>query len=282
MNGFARRILRIYCALLSFYPVTFRDEFGDEMIAVFAQALMDAAERGRWAVMVVYLREVREMPINMVREYRDSIIKKEFTVNEIQKPEWSFYPTWILLTTFCIPFAFFFDLFILKVITSIVGDYIYVDGVRHITEDYLCMYAAIPIVGLLTGYLQYRLLHRYLPRMGWWVLATTGGWLLGALLIMISGWLNFWTTESFDLGLAFIVIGLTIGVGQWLLLRRCLPRAGWWVVANVLGWGLLGLIIGDSFGNFGLMLMGFLPACVTAVMLALLMNQAHPTDPQGA
>jgi hypothetical protein len=69
--------------------------------------------------------------------------------------------------------------------------------------------------------------------------------------------------------------------GQWLLLRRRLPRAGWWVGANVLGWGLLGLIIGDSFGQFGLLVLGFLPACVTGVMLALLMNWAHPTEHQG-
>ncbi len=106
-----------------------------------------------------------------------------------------------------------------------VGDYIYVDGVRYITEDYLWGYFFVPIVGLLTGLLQYGLLRRYLPHMGWWVLDTTGGWLLGALLILISGWLNFWTYESFDIDLAFIVMGFSIGVGQWLLLWRRLPWA---------------------------------------------------------
>ena len=117
--------------------------------------------------------------------------------------------------------------------------------------------------------------------MGWWVLATTGGWLLGGFLILISGWLNIWTYESFDLDLVFFVMGLSIGVGQWLLLRRHLPRAGWWVGANVVGWGLLGLITEGSMGQFGLLALGFLPACVTAVILALLMNRAHPTEPQG-
>ena len=72
-------------------------------------------------------------------------------------------------------------------------------------------------------------------------------------------------------------------VGQWLLLRRRLRRAGWWVGANVLGWVLLGLITkGNALGQFGLLLLGFLPACATAVMLALLINHAQPNEPQGA
>jgi hypothetical protein len=199
----------------------------------------------------------------------------------IKKPEWFFYPSWIILTVLCVPIAFILDLVILKVITMFVGDFIYVDGVRRITEDYLSMYTFVPIVGLLTGLLQYALLRRYLLRMGWWVWATTGGWLVGVLLIVISGRLNFWTYESFDIDLAFIVLGLSIGAGQWLLLRRRLPRAGWWVGVTVLGWGLLGLITGDTLDQFGLLAMGFLPACVTAVMLALLMNRAHPAEAQG-
>lgn len=200
----------------------------------------------------------------------------------IKKPRWSFYPAWIILSTLCIPIAFIVDLVILKIITNFVGDFIYVDGVRHITEDYLFMYTFVPIVGLFIGLLQYGLLRRYLPHMGWWVLVTIGGWVLGALLIIISVWLKFWTYESFEIDLALILMGLSIGVGQWLLLRRRLSRAGWWVGANVLGWGLVGLISGDSLDQFGLLALGFLPACVTVMILALLMKRAIPTEVQGS
>jgi hypothetical protein len=95
------------------------------------------------------------------------------------KPEWSLYPAWIILTVICFPIAFFLDLAVLLIIINVVGDYIYVDGVRHITEDYLGVSVFIPIIGFLTGLLQYWLLQLYLPRMGWWVLATAGGWFLG-------------------------------------------------------------------------------------------------------
>jgi hypothetical protein len=196
-----------------------------------------------------------------------------------EKPLWFFYPIWIILTSLCIPIAFFIDLVILRIIISFVGDFIYVDGVRHITEDYLSMYTFIPIAGLVTGVMQYGLLRRYLSRMGWWVLGTIGGWLLGVLLIAIPIWLN-WTDGSINLDLAFILMGLAIGAGQWLLLRHRLPWASWWIGANVVGWGLSGLITpGNTLNQFALFTLGTIPACVTAAMLAVLMNQAKSTQP---
>ena len=198
-----------------------------------------------------------------------------------EKPRWSFYFIWIILTSLCIPIAFFLNLVVLKIIIQFVGDFIYVNGVRHITEDYLFLYTFIPMVGLLTGILQYGLLRRYLPRMSWWVLATTAGWLLGVLLIVLSGWLKF-IDGSFNLDLTFILMGLAIGMSQWLLLRQRLPQAGWWIAANIIGWGLLALITAENtVDQFQLMAMGLLPACVTAAILALLMNQVQPTQPSG-
>lgn len=203
----------------------------------------------------------------------------------IRKPEWFFYPAWIILTALCIPLAFFLYFVIIRITMMFVGDVIYVNGVRHITEDYLMRYVFFPMVSLLTGVFQYGLLRRYLPRMGWWVLATVGGWLLG--FILIFGWPravayfglaevmnHFWAIDP-----AFVVLGLSVGVGQWLLLRRRLPRAGWWIAANVLGWGLVLPITGGSLDQFDLLVLGMLPACVMAVTFALLMNQAPPPEP---
>lgn len=198
-----------------------------------------------------------------------------------EKPRWSFYTIWIILTSLCVPIAFFLSLGILRIIIEFVGDFIYVDGVRHITEDYLLARVFVPLVGPLTGVVQYGLLRRHLPRMGWWVLATTGGWLLGGLVIAISTRL-LWTDRSPNPDLVFILMGSAIGVGQWLLLRRRLSRAGWWIGANAVGWGLLGLVTaGNALGQFGLFTLGVLPACASAAMLAFLMNQVKPTQPNG-
>jgi hypothetical protein len=196
-----------------------------------------------------------------------------------EKPERSFYFAWIVVTSLCVPIAYLLSLITLKIITYMVGDYVYVNGVRHITEDYLAMYVFVPIVSLLTGALQYGLLRHYLPRMGWWVFATVAGWLLGVLLIALTFQLGWTDTVLNDLDLLFLVMGLAIGIAQWLLLRRRLARAGWWIAANVLGWGLLGMITpGNTLDQYGLFTLGLLPGCATAAMLALHMKRVPSTE----
>ena len=201
-------------------------------------------------------------------------------MNTIRKPEWYFYPGWIFLTVLCVPVAFFITLAILRLVIHFMGAVIYVNGVRHITEDFLAIYIFIPVVGFLMGSLQYGLLSRYLPRMGGWVLATADGWILGLVLIVAGSWLNPWPQVSPDIRLAFIVLGLSIGMLQWLLLRRRLPRAGWWVLASLLGWGLLALFGNETANEYALILVGLLPACVTAATFGLLLNQAQPLEAQ--
>ena len=199
----------------------------------------------------------------------------------LKKPERSFYLGWIVLTSLCVPIAYFLSIITLKIITNIVGDYVFVNGVRHITEDYLAMYVLVPSMSLLTGALQYGLLRQYLTRMGWWVFVTVAGWFLGVLLIVLPSWLGWTDAPLNNLDLIFLVMGLAIGITQWSLLRRRLARAGWWIAANVGGWGLLGLItLDNSLGQYGLFTLGLLPACATAAMLALLMNQVPLAEPR--
>ncbi len=112
--------------------------------------------------------------------------------------------------------------------------------------------------------------------MGWWIFATISGWLLGVLLIVLM--LSFiWRGSTYNIDFIFLTLGFSIGVGQWLFLRRRLPQAGWWILANVAGWGLLALITtGNSINQYGIFALGLMPACTTAVVLALLMKQAEP------
>jgi len=197
----------------------------------------------------------------------------------LKKPAWSFYLSWIVLTAFSVPIAFFLSIIILKIITDLVGDYVFVNGVHHITEDYLAMYALVPSISIVTGALQYGLLRQYLPRMGWWVLVTVAGWFLGVLLIALPGWLGWIDAPLNNLDLIFLAMGFAIGIAQWLYLRRRFARAGWWIAANVAGWGLLALITpNNSIGQFGLFTLGLLPACATAAVLALLMSRVPSAE----
>ncbi|MBC7815223.1 MAG: hypothetical protein H7175_28960 [Burkholderiales bacterium] len=62
-------ILRLYAGLLRLYPRQFRDAYGDEMLAVFAAAVEDARQRGCGAFSLLIVRELRDLPFNLVREY---------------------------------------------------------------------------------------------------------------------------------------------------------------------------------------------------------------------
>jgi hypothetical protein len=195
----------------------------------------------------------------------------------VQKPDRYFYLAWILWTTFCIPIAYLIITALLLLVGLVIGDTVVVNGVEHITEDYLVMYFLAPVMGLVTGAVQYGLLRRILACMGGWVLATAGGWLLGMFLIMAFLRLQWMVLAQTDL--AFLVMGLSIGFAQWLVLRRRLPGAGWWIVASLLGWGLAALAnSSNTINQYTMLLLGFLPGCATAAALAWLTKHLPPAE----
>jgi uncharacterized membrane protein len=110
-------------------------------------------------------------------------IDTDMTIPARKKPGWSFYFIWVTWTTLCIPVGYAISFIPLSIITLFIGDYIYVNGVKHITEDYLGLYIIVPMIGLLIGLVQYGILRPYLARIGGWVLATAAGRALGLLLI---------------------------------------------------------------------------------------------------
>ena len=63
----------------------------------------------------------------------------------------------------------------------------------------------------------------------WWILATSIGWV--TFLIIFEGF-------SFLLFPSLIASGSLLGFGQWLVLRRHIPLARWWLLASLPGWML--------------------------------------------
>jgi hypothetical protein len=283
MSIIVRLAVRLHSAMIRLHPLSFRQEFGAEMLAVYVEAIEEARGKSRRDLLVTILREIRDFPFFLLREYWRNFTHLEpnlMTIN--RKPSWFFYPAWIILTALCVPIALGLYFVIIRGIMIFIGDRIYLNDP---TEEFLFGYIFVPAAGILMGIAQFGLLRRYLPRMGWWVLATAGGWSLGLVLILqgiLEVLTHFWGAETiyrfWAFVLAFSLLGLSIGFGQWLVLRRRLPRAGWWIGANVLGWGLLGVAAKvDTQGQY-LLLFLLLSACVTAATLALLMNPLTPAE----
>jgi hypothetical protein len=84
------------------------------------------------------------------------------------------------------------------------------------------------VMGATGGCFQWFVLRERIAGAGLWALASAVGFglALGAL-------------EAVDTGehivMAAFLMGVVSGILQWLILRRKLPRAGWWLLANLLG-----------------------------------------------
>ena len=70
LSHLARALTRLYVLLVRLYPRSFRARFEDEMRAVFAAVLDQAAQRGILALASLGLRELCDAPLALLRVYR--------------------------------------------------------------------------------------------------------------------------------------------------------------------------------------------------------------------
>jgi hypothetical protein len=66
-GSIGRRVVGCYAALLRAYPAHFRAEFGEEMRAVFADAIAEAQDD--FVLAGLFLGELRDLPLSVVREH---------------------------------------------------------------------------------------------------------------------------------------------------------------------------------------------------------------------
>ncbi len=69
MNNSLRWMAALYDTLIWFYPREFKREFANELHSVFMALAQDAAAEGSPALIMFYLRELRDFPINLVRAH---------------------------------------------------------------------------------------------------------------------------------------------------------------------------------------------------------------------
>ena len=148
------------------------------------------------------------------------------------------------------------------------------------------------LCGALLGGVQRLLLRRHLPHLEGWTLASTAGFTLGYTVV--------WALSGAGYGEAYghhalphavdaaglpggALLGAAFGAAQWLVLRRRVARAGWWVPANILGfaagWALAaGLPVDDVPAHFvgGAVLGAVLGALTGGVLLWLLAQAPRP------
>src|SRR5271157_417133 len=70
------KLLNAYKTLLKLYPIHFQNEYGEEMVIVFRNAYIDSAKISRWSVCKLGLRELRDLPTNLIREHGSDIWRR--------------------------------------------------------------------------------------------------------------------------------------------------------------------------------------------------------------
>ena len=141
------------------------------------------------------------------------------------------------------------------------------------------------VAGFAGGAMQWLLLRRRIGLSGWWVLATGAGWLFAliamvaptvAIVLRLEEFASTSTPEQarITFRLTFIVAvslaGLVLGTSQWLVLRRQVQRAGWWIPATIVAWALGGLLFLTTVLLWLRLLLLVVPPAITGVVFAWL------------
>jgi hypothetical protein len=119
------------------------------------------------------------------------------------------------------------------------------------------------ISGFMVAVFQWLVLQGRLPRPWRWILLTSIGWTTGYLIA-----LYFLPPELETF--TGLVLGMTTGSAQWLILRREVYWAGWWIVFSVIGW-ITGLHLLS-----GLFLTGTMTGALTGFCLEVLLRNPKP------
>jgi hypothetical protein len=128
------------------------------------------------------------------------------------------------------------------------------------------------MIGLLTGILQYTLLRHYLPQMGWWIGATLSGWLLPFGLGFVFTQFLTPDNNTFSIMLGMFLIGATISLPQWWMLRQRVKHAFWWILISGLGWWMIGLLNFVTSEPFAVLLaIALVPTTATGMACWLLL-----------
>lgn len=107
-----------------------------------------------------------------------------------------------------------------------------------LVTNFLTVGVSYVAAGFAISLLQYFVLQHRIKDAWRWVAAGTIGWAVGWFIVLFA------LPDGLDL-LNGVVVGLAVGLAGWLILRREVRWAGWWIVISVVGWTTgLGLLPG--------------------------------------
>jgi hypothetical protein len=291
---------QLYLGLLSLYPHRFRTTFGKEIEDIFLRIADEAEKAGNFELLVLYFYELKSLVISILREHwhewESGKEKKMASENDSQDvpvfqnggasfamvgvPNWSWIFRWTLLMTAAIvaggllmaPFTALM-LFIVRLGTN-VGLF---SGVRADNLEPVGLFAGLALTYSTS---QWLMLRNYLPRTKTWFLGTGAGFLAAGIIMgsVVPILNDFSVNSSLAISVYFLLIGVCVGIAQWMVLHRILQNAIWILVINVLAAGSF-LLSGNSLTSLSEFLVFLmLPGLVTGVGIWILLKQSQASE----
>jgi hypothetical protein len=154
-----------------------------------------------------------------------------------------------------------------------------------INEDRLFGVLMFPVIATMFGVLQWIVLRKRIPKSGWWILATIvglgGGVTLAIVAVQafsdITGMEEYWDFQP-GLLMLFLLIGFFLALAQLPILWRHFRGSLLWLLASMIGWLVLGLIMGGTIDRSSdVFAIGAIPAMFTGFCLIWLMRNPRIT-----
>ena len=161
---------------------------------------------------------------------------------------WRFYAIWILATAMGAGICFGISGTVLVKLKSLGG-----------------IIWSVLLLGVGIGGAQWFILRRYIQKSGWWIVTTIGAWAFTAAIaarasvlleFKLEDWIaeENWTVLVLGILVAGLILGITTGTLQWLILRKQFQKSHLWIWISAIGW-----LISISAGSFaGTILYNFL------------------------
>jgi len=148
-------------------------------------------------------------------------------------------------------------------------------------EDRLVGVLMFPVLATVLGALQWLVIRTRIPKAGWWVLLTVVGMLAamalapGVLQVISHAMGRQWSGESMPEVLPLYgFIGFMLALAQLPVLWPHLSRAAFWPLTGIVGWVVLGLLMGKSIDiPWDILTLGSVPAAFSGLGLIWLIRK---------
>ena len=196
------------------------------------------------------------------------------TAHKTSFSRWIFWGLWTAVNSFAFMAAWALAFAVLGWLKSVIAG---------INEDHILGFILGPLVIVLPVVAQWIVLRQYVRPAASWIAASIAGWILTIAILYGAAQLSRGFRDALlgpaALLLMVAILGLGLGGMQWLFLRRRVHRAGWYVLASMLGWLTVLIIIGPTINYMAeIVALGTVPAIFTGAALAWLFGHTPPSE----